>query len=164
MTDKMKTLLAHLTGLRGRAPLSDLMDWLGADALTCADVEAWLAFSSDCYMRRLISDGPFHALYVMGWESGQQSTIHDHLGSSCAVRVLRGIATETLYEPISATHAVPAASQDLEAGVVFGSEDREIHKVSNNHPGRLVTLHLYSPPLQMRVFQSAPRAPLTVGA
>ena len=39
----------------------------------------------------------WYQAWVMCWRNGQRSPIHDHKGSSCAVRVLRGTLTETLF-------------------------------------------------------------------
>src|SRR5262249_57894797 len=75
--------------------------------------------------------------------------IHDHAGSSCGVRVLRGVMTETRFEFAPNGHVKAVASRDLAAGGVCGSEDHDLHQVSNLQAGNadLVTLHVYSPPL-----------------
>src|SRR5205807_7632445 len=36
-------------------------------------------------------------IWVLCWRNGQRSPIHDHRGSSCGVRVLRGTMTETQF-------------------------------------------------------------------
>src|SRR5262249_38187953 len=91
-------------------------------------------------------------LLVLCWKNGQRSPIHDHTGSSCAVRVLRGVLTETafVFAPHGRVKAV--GSRDLAAGAVCGSEDRDLHQVSNLQDGdaALVTLHVYTPPLRWK--------------
>jgi hypothetical protein len=65
------------------------------------------------------------------------------------VRVLRGTLTETLFEITPNGHIKAMFSRDLPPGSVIGSEDSDIHQVSNLQSGNadLVTLHVYSPPL-----------------
>jgi cysteine dioxygenase len=90
----------------------------------------------------------YHAL-VLCWRAGQRSPIHDHRGSSCGVRVIEGVATETGFERTSEGLIYPTHTRSLETGAVCGSYDDGIHQVSNLQPaGRnLITLHIYSPPL-----------------
>ena len=85
----------------------------------------------------------------MCWRSGQRSPIHDHQGSSCAVRVLHGTLTETLFEFAPSGHVKASFSRDLLPGQVIAGEDTDLHQVSNLQAGdaNLVTLHVYSPPL-----------------
>jgi cysteine dioxygenase len=65
------------------------------------------------------------------------------------VRVLRGTATETVFRVAPSGDVFATASCALPAGSVCGSEDSDLHQVSNLQAGGadLVTLHVYSPPL-----------------
>ena len=67
----------------------------------------------------------------------------------CVVRVLRGTLTETLFELAPNGHVKATFSRDFAEGSLIGSEDTDIHQVSNLQAGDadLVTLHVYSPPL-----------------
>jgi cysteine dioxygenase len=100
-------------------------------------------------MRNLVRAGPWYYALVLCWKNGQRSPIHDHHGSSCAVRVLRGTLTETIFEFAPNGMVKAAFSRDFFPGSVFGSEDTDLHQVSNLQAGSadLVTLHVYSPPL-----------------
>src|SRR5262249_9581884 len=77
------------------------------------------------------------------------SPIHDHAGSSCVLRVLRGTLTETQFEFTPNGHVKAVFSRDAYPGDICATEDLDIHQVSNLQPGNadLVTLHIYSPPL-----------------
>ena len=83
------------------------------------------------------------------WRNGQRSPIHNHRGSACGVKVLRGVATETVFVRAPNGMVVPTGSRELAAGFICGSFDEDIHQVSNlqANDGDLVTLHIYSPPL-----------------
>jgi cysteine dioxygenase len=85
----------------------------------------------------------------MCWKNGQRSPIHNHSGSACVVRALRGTLTETLFEVAPNGHIKASFSRDFAAGSIIGSEDADIHQVSNlqAEDADLVTLHIYTPPL-----------------
>lgn len=113
------------------------------------EIHEYIRFSGQRYQRNLLHAGPnYHAL-ILCWANGQRSPIHDHRGSACGVRVLRGVATETIFSRDADGTLHPGATSELPAGGVTGSFDAEIHEVSNLQPGDadLVTLHVYSPPL-----------------
>jgi cysteine dioxygenase len=65
------------------------------------------------------------------------------------VRVLRGTLTETLFEMAPNGHVKASFSRDIAEGSVIGSEDADIHQVSNLQAddADLVTLNVYAPPL-----------------
>lgn len=149
MTKKLESLLHYLDGLKARAPLAELTARLSDIDLDCDDVADFLHFSSHHYTRNLIRAGKWYHALALCWKNGQRSPIHDHAQSSCGVRVLRGIATETLFEFTPCGHVKATFSRDHLPGSVCGSEDDDLHQVSNLQDGNadLVTLHVYSPPL-----------------
>jgi cysteine dioxygenase len=116
----------------------------------CEDVADFIRFSDRQYARNLVRAGPWYYLLVLCWKNGQRSPIHDHAGSSCAVRVLRGTLTETAFDFAPNGAVVATGSRALAAGGVCGSRDDNMHQVSNLQAGGadLVTLHVYSPPLR----------------
>jgi cysteine dioxygenase len=86
---------------------------------------------------------------VLCWENGQRSPIHDHLGSSCAMKIIAGRATESRVEAGENGMIYPTRSIEHEEGTLTGSQDDDIHQVSNLQGGgkQLITMHIYSPPL-----------------
>jgi cysteine dioxygenase len=149
MALSLHTLFDYLDGLSGRAPLAELASRLADFEIDCDDVAEFIRFSNKGYARNSLREGPWYHAWVMCWKNGQRSPIHDHAGSSCGVRVLRGTLTETIFERAPNGYIKAAFSRDLAAGGVCGSEDEDIHQVSNLQAGDadLVTLHIYSPPL-----------------
>ncbi len=150
MSNRLDDLAAYLDGLRGRAALDDLVAHVRRLHVECSDVADFIRFSERQYMRNLVRAGDWYNIVVLCWKNGQRSPIHDHVGSSCAVRVLRGVATETLFSFAPNGQVYATASRDHPAGNVCGSQDTDVHQVSNLQAGGadLVTLHVYSPPLQ----------------
>jgi len=149
MSYTLDDLVVYLEGLNGRAPLAELVGRVHRLHIDCDDVADHIYFHERQYMRNLMKSGKCYNIVILCWKNGQRSPIHDHLGSSCAVKVLRGTATETFFElaPNGMIRAV--SSRELTAGSVCGSQDTDIHQVSNLQAGDadLVTLHVYTPPL-----------------
>lgn len=132
-----------------RVPLPELVERLQRLQLSPDDVREHLKFGVDCYQRNLMRAGSAYAALILCWRSGQRSPIHDHRGSSCGVYVIQGVVTETVFDRTPHGHIYATKSRTLAAGGVCGSQDDDIHQVSNlQAPGEdLVTLHVYSPPL-----------------
>lgn len=138
-----------------RLPLPLLVDWLEHVTLTPEMLLDYLVFKPDRYVRNLLHAGPAYQALVLCWRNGQRSPIHNHRGSTCGVRVLRGVATETLFARASNGLIYPTGSRELPAGHICASADDDIHQVSNLQGGGadLITLHIYSPPLlRMEMF------------
>jgi cysteine dioxygenase len=145
----LDALFAYLDDLNGRVPLAELTSRLTDLEIECQDVAEFICFSNKGYARNSLRKGLWYHAWIMCWKNGQRSPIHDHAGSSCGVRVLRGMLTETIFERAPNDHVKAVFSRDLAAGGVCASEDTDMHQVSNLQAGAadLVTLHIYSPPL-----------------
>src|SRR5438067_7260986 len=116
MATKLDTLFHYLDHLEQRASLSELRALLKRLDLTCDDVAGFMRFAEGHYQRNLIRAGPWYHAWALCWKNGQRSPIHDHAGSVCCVRVLRGTATVTLFEKAPNGHIKAAASQDYAPG------------------------------------------------
>jgi cysteine dioxygenase len=149
MTQTLKDLVDYLEGLDDRAPLAELAAQVRRLRVECAEVAESIRFSDRQYTRNLVRAGPWYNIVVLCWKNGQRSPIHDHASSSCAVRVLRGVATETMFDFAPNGQIRALSSRELTPGSVCASQDHDVHQVSNLQAGGadLVTLHVYSPPL-----------------
>lgn len=155
MTNALDPLFRYLESLRERASLADLKRVVAELDVDAGDVVEFIRFSDRAYTRNLVRGGEWYHVLVLCWKNGQRSPIHDHAGSTCAVRVLRGTLTETLFEFAPHRHVKAVFSRDFGPGSVLGSQDEDMHQVSNLQEGTLdlVTLHVYSPPLlNMRTY------------
>jgi len=132
-----------------RIPLEVLTRGLKRVRLNPAEINPFIQFSSERYRRNLMRAGPAYHALVLCWRNGQRSPIHDHRGSACGVRVIRGEATETIFEMTEEGIVFPARTRQLSEGFICATEDLDIHQLSNLQPGTgdLITLHIYSPPL-----------------
>jgi cysteine dioxygenase len=142
-------LLDYLDGLQGPAELDELANHVRQASITFEDVADCARFSMRGYARNLMHAGEWYHALVLCWLNGQRSPIHDHRGSSCAVRVLKGVMTETRFHFAPNGQVCAQGSRDYPVGSVIASRDADMHQVSNLQAGNaeLVTLHVYSPPL-----------------
>lgn len=156
-------LVTYLDGLEQRASVADLRQRLEGLELSIDDVAEYVEFAEERYTRNLVCDGPLYHVLVICWRSGQRSPIHNHAGSTCGMKVLRGTVTETKFETTPSELLKPITSFDHLDGSVSVSQDADVHQVSNLQAAGqdLVTLHIYSPPLlRMQTFSLIDR---TVG-
>jgi cysteine dioxygenase len=142
-------LFRELDSFQERIPLDLLEERLKVLKIDPAELAPYIKFNTDTYRRNLLRAGPAYHALVLCWRPGQRSPIHDHFGSSCGVRVLSGTCTETIFDRTPAGHIYPTHTQNLPPGHCCGSQDTDIHQISNiDAAGQdLVTLHVYSPPL-----------------
>jgi len=155
MRDSIEHLFANLDRCESALSLRVILDWLEASQLTAAELAYYLVFHRERYVRNLVHEGPAYQALVLCWRNGQRSPIHNHRGSSCGVKVLRGVATETVFSRAPNGMVLAERSRDLPPGYICASADDDIHQISNLQAGGtdLVTLHVYSPPLlRMDVF------------
>src|SRR5439155_5912566 len=135
MVSMIERAFAALDRFDGQLPLPAILDWFGAEPLTLADLSNYLIFNPARYVRNRVHDGPSYQALLLCWRNGQRSPIHNHRGSHCGVKVLRGIATETFFKRAPNGLIVPVSSRELALGRICGSVDDDIHQVSNLQAG-----------------------------
>ena len=147
----LSAFLSALDTYAERVPLDELTAMLRRLDIGLEDVRPCVRFGDERYQRNLLRAGPAYHALILCWRNGQRSPIHDHRGSSCGVRVLQGTMTETVFQFSANGMIVPTTTSELVEGGVCGSQDSDMHQVSNLQPGDqdLVTLHVYSPPLHV---------------
>lgn len=154
MLQGLVRMIRHMDGLTGPADPATMARLISEAHVTRDDMINACKFSDKTYARNTLAKSDWYQLLVICWRYGQASPIHDHEGSNCAVRIVDGIATETLFEEISPGFVEPISRRELQPNELSTAQDTEIHVIENLQPNReLVTLHLYSPPLQMNYFR-----------
>jgi cysteine dioxygenase len=146
----LSPLIEYLDSLSERADLAKLADLLSRASVARAEIEPVCIFGTQGYRRNIISSSPWYELLALCWRSGHCTPIHDHRGSSCAFRVVEGLGTEIRFTATPSGLVCPVATNRMPAGYVCAAEDEDIHQVANMQaPGQdLITLHIYSPPIQ----------------
>lgn len=148
--DTVRQVIAWLSARSDMLSVDDIRFFHDAFTLTPDDIQPYRHFSDAKFCRNKIYSDPYCELLLLCWQSTQRSRIHNHRGSHCGVRVLQGVATETLFHQTSHGLIYPGATRELCAGHFAFSSDHDIHQISNlqSEDEDLVTLHLYSPPLR----------------
>jgi cysteine dioxygenase len=143
-------LVDYLNTLTSRATIERLQALLAASDATIDDVREFVRFEPGHYQRNLVCQGPWYEMLVICWRSGQRSPIHNHAQSTCGLKVLQGVCTETYFAHSPCGQVVALSSHECGAGHVCASEDDDTHQVSNLQTAGhdLVTIHIYSPPLR----------------
>jgi cysteine dioxygenase len=146
----LASLLEYLDSLTARADLAILAGMLAETKVLRAEIEPVCTFGTQGYRRNIISSSPWYELLALCWRSGHCTPIHDHRGSSCAFRVVEGMGTEIRFVATPSGLVCPVAANRMPAGYICAAEDEDIHQVANMQaPGEdLITLHIYSPPIQ----------------
>src|SRR4051794_796477 len=119
----LDTLRWHLDCMRATASLPELMRLLSAHPLGMEEVRADVRFDKTAYTRNILAESPFFRLMLLCWRPGQISPIHDHAGSTCAVRILQGTAHETRFELTPDGLARPTHTLVYGPDDVFGGQD-----------------------------------------
>lgn len=100
------------------------------------------------YVRTLLYRDARCEVLALTWLNGQRSPLHDHGASDCIMRIVSGAATENLYREREAGAAKREhMTRTLRAGTVALTRADTMHSIANDGGERLVTLHVYTPPL-----------------
>jgi uncharacterized NAD(P)/FAD-binding protein YdhS/predicted metal-dependent enzyme (double-stranded beta helix superfamily) len=132
---------------------------LGRAEVAWDDVADFVQSSPVGYARRRIARTDAFELLVMTWLPGQGSAPHDHAGSICALRIVRGHVRESFFAPARDGLVDRMQDTELVEGEVIVDASDHIHALMNapDAPETLVTLHVYAPPLpELRRFAARP--------
>ena len=108
-----------------------------------------IRFSSEPYTRIVLSRDEALEVVLICFAAGQTSSVHDHRGSNCVIRVIRGKILETLFEKADADTLRCALHHYLLPGDISGLDGEQIHQLSNMDNAGSVLLNFYSPPFQV---------------
>lgn len=150
LSKPIQQLVDFLATLTQRATIEELGRFLTELDITSKDLEPYTIFGDPSYRRNMIRENEWYELLCICWRSGQRSPIHNHAGSTCGLKIMQGTATETTFDFTPSGQIKAVDSKDCAEGHVCSSQDEEIHQVSNLQAtdSKLVTLHIYSPPLR----------------
>jgi cysteine dioxygenase len=116
-------------------------------------------FRHEAYARNLVCLTPQFELLLLCWEPGQATVVHDHGDALNRIRVMSGTLTSRVFvrsapgpegpdHPRLGSGPLDMSAEGLfTAGMRTGLDRRLIHQLANTSRERLVTLHVYAPPL-----------------
>ncbi len=150
-------LFDYLDSCREPVNLAELEALLKSAQITREDLRDYIQFNENTYRRNRIKLGEWYECLVLCWKPGQKSYIHDHHGSSCSFKVIEGTGLEVICAKTGRTAELPLVrpidSRRIPTGTVCGSLAAHIHEVINpDDSSDLITLHIYSPPLNMQIY------------
>lgn len=149
----IRQLEAHTERLR----LEHLQEMVTTAELSPRDVADFIRFDDESYQDHLVWRSHHFEVRCLCWKKGQHTSIHDHHGSSCVVRVLQGTLTNRDFAPAADGRVRLLATSRLQPGQLNARQDHEIHQLSNDGDADVVSLHVYSPPLGgSHLFRLAP--------
>lgn len=128
---------------------------MGLDALECLAAEYAVElkalpvrFSSEPYTRIVLSRDESLEVGLICFAAGQTSSVHDHRGSNCVIRVLKGKVLETHFADAGDGTLAHAGHHYPTPGSVSGLDGEQLHQLSNVDTTGSVILNFYSPPFQ----------------
>lgn len=97
-------------------------------------------------------------IVLIVWLPGQFSPAHDHGGSTCTFRIVRGIATEQRFERAGGDRARLVEEDRFLPGSIISCDGQDIHAIGNDPANAepLVTLHVYRPRPEMNKYRIEP--------
>lgn len=149
----LQPIIDHLERLASRAPLPLLYELLKGCPAELCDVavrDALCDVPQRC--RVTVAQGSYYILYLARWTCGKVGPIHNHMGSSCAFKVIHGTCLETIYGYTAENDVYPVENHLHGTGAVVANQDFDIHRISNTQTAGddLITLHVSSPPLSSK--------------
>lgn len=171
----LKEVCHYLESCTGPVDLARLQKLLRETSITRHDLKDFCQFGTTTYQRNLIAKGDWYEMLCICWRAGHKSYIHDHHGSSCCFKIIEGHATEVVCEITGGSRngqnlVRPVHIREFQPGDTCGSASFHIHEVINRSAfgEDLITVHIYSPPLSMRIYaydeEPAVEGLLAVGA
>jgi cysteine dioxygenase len=150
LTGGLRKLVDRLSALNRPATIAELRTWLSEAQVRRDELRPFIRFSETCYCRNPVASSEHFELLCICWKAGQSSNIHDHTGSACGVRVVSGELSETVFDVVEDSWVQPRVAHAYGAGYICSSVDKDVHQIWNHQDGdrELITLHIYSPPLE----------------
>jgi cysteine dioxygenase len=116
---------------------------------TYEEADLPIHFSTEPYTRIPIHRDESMEIVVICFAAGQTSSVHDHQGSNCVIRVVRGKVMECLFSRLGDTLHMDFHHY-VQVGEISGLDGQQIHQLSNLDPAGTVLINFYSPPFKMK--------------
>lgn len=149
VSSSLASLAGKIAALKRVPTLEEVNAWMRDCEADADELRPYIGFKEGTYARHRVCVNEHAELLVLCWRPGQSTPIHDHNGSFGAVKVLRGVLWETIFEMEDERGLSYRHAQEWREGEVTGADVPDIHQLGNPEVSGqdLVTLHLYAPPL-----------------
>ena len=111
--------------------------------------EKYAHWSNDCYTRNCITDTEKFELILICWCEGHQTSIHDHGGEECWVKVIEGEFKETVYKQDKmGALKLTKTKFSKKNEITYMKDFMGFHRLENSANKRSMSLHLYAKPIR----------------
>jgi cysteine dioxygenase len=111
--------------------------------------EKYAYWSNDCYTRNCIADTEKFELILICWCAGHQTSIHDHGGEECWVKVIEGEFKETVYKQDKmGALKLTKTKFSKKNEITYMKDFMGFHRLENSANKRSMSLHLYAKPIR----------------
>jgi cysteine dioxygenase len=107
-----------------------------------------ISFSEEPYTRTPIYRDDNLEIVLICFSKGQTSSIHDHQGSNCVIRVMDGKLLEFLFDERDGKY-YHKSHHYLGPGQISGLDGEAVHQLANVAHEGTVILNFYSPPFKI---------------
>ena len=149
-------MLAGPAGVERPFTAEEMIDLAKSVDIDGLEIAEFHRFKKGSYQRNRVHLNEHFELVVLCWEPGQSSSIHDHGRSNCLYLILDGSMEEDQFELDADGEPQKTGANVYVRGEVTLAPGHLIHRINNNTDARLVTLHIYSPPLDEAVTHFTP--------
>jgi len=118
---------------------------LSADSSVLDRCQMFLNLEVGERKRYLLRKDDLSELVLIVWGPQSQTPIHDHGGSLCSMRVLKGEVVEQVLEKNSLSLL---SHKLLTEGMSSQVQTHQVHQLKNESHNLTITLHLYEKPLE----------------
>jgi len=144
-----KDLIEILQNQTAPPSLEQLNSWLERAVVSRDELQPYIGFKEANYWRHRVCRNPFVEMLILCWGPGHRTPIHDHNGSHGAVKVFDGVLWETTFVYDEKTGLGYKSGREWRIGDITGADVPDIHQLGNPDvsENKLITIHIYSPPL-----------------
>ena len=111
------------------------------------DLEGFCKYDEERYARNTVLLNEHIEVVVICWLPGQASAIHNHGRSNCLYLITEGEMREDLYDLGADGKPKHTQARHFGRGAITIAAPTDVHRILNDTRANLVTVHLYSPPL-----------------
>jgi cysteine dioxygenase len=112
------------------------------------EIEELCIWNEKFYTRNLVNRTKNYELILLCWSENQSSPVHNHAGQHCWVQLLKGTCEEKLFLVNKKGELQLINSGISEKSTnAYIDDDIALHSIHNVGKGRMITLHLYSKPI-----------------
>lgn len=108
------------------------------------DWQNYIKFDSSKYMKNIVYTNDYIDIFIICWDSKQQSGLHDHPTNGCLMRILDGKLREDIYIKKDDKYHFNHSNTLEKDQIAYKESNMRIHNIINI-ANKTVSLHIYSP-------------------